>query len=93
MQVEGGKWNVSISTLQVRDDVDFDAQRGQGAGELAGVIPHPALHGREFASDEAEVHLQKSRGRARVVGNAGGLYRTPQENLLYRLCCRRVQVY
>lgn len=79
MKVESGKWKVCLPATNVGDHVHFDAQRGEGIGELASVIAHPALHGGEFASDEAKLHLQKSCERARVADKVRRLYRTVRE--------------
>jgi hypothetical protein len=54
-------------TAHIRDNVNFHTQRGEGAGKFMSVVSHPALHGGEFTSDEAEFHLQNFRGRIRVV--------------------------
>ena len=71
--MEGGRWKVRVFALHIRDDVDFDAERGEGAREFEGVVAHPTLHGGEFASEEADSHLQNFYERVRVVSKAGGL--------------------
>ena len=92
MQVESGRWKVGILTAHICDDVDFDIQRGKGAGEFVSVIPHSSLHSGEFASDEAKLHLQKSCERARVVDKVGRLYRTVREIISWALVvCRHLK--
>ena len=43
-----------------RDDVDLDAQRGEGFRQFVSVVPHPALPRRKFASDKAKFHYSFS---------------------------------
>ncbi len=56
MQVEGGRWKVNVFASHIRDNMNFNPQRSEGEGEFVSVVPHPALHRRKFASDEADFH-------------------------------------